>query len=323
MDRYLDRLREIPFVEDAALADAVVRLTTNCGDFRLLVERKQRLTPAIIGRLAMHADPRAWLLVVPHIPRGRGEELRTLGFNFVDEAGNCFLQLGDNFVAHIEGRRRAPHTVKGRGLGTPGYRAMFALLAEPLLRNATVRELAAVAGIGKTAAADLLRRLEADGILARDTTGRRLARPDALMDRWLAGYADRLRPQLLIGRFAIPGLDPGGAEARIAGALKDVRWALGAGAAAFRLTGHYRGEQTVIHLAVPLHDLEQRLRALRANDGPITALAVPCPAAFDRTAPGLVHPLLIYTELLMMADERAREAAAEIRETYLNANLAP
>jgi hypothetical protein len=46
-------------------------------------------------------------------------------------------------------------------------------------------------------------------------------------------------------------------------------------------------------------------------------LGVPGPLGLEGPAPHVAHPLLVYTELLVEGDERAREAAEEIHSRYL------
>jgi hypothetical protein len=85
-----------------------------------------------------------------------------------------------------------------------------------------------------------------------------------------------------------------------------------------RITKHYRGEETVLHVCDPANDLPRKLRALPAIDGPLIIQRTPNESAFDGVAPHTVHPLLVVAELMTGANPRAREAALEIRERYLN-----
>jgi hypothetical protein len=73
----------------------------------------------------------------------------------------------------------------------------------------------------------------------------------------------------------------------------------------------------VLHIEVPPADLAKRLRALPAQDGPLTILRAAGKIGFEGILPKTVHPLLVFTELLATGKERAREAAQEIRERYL------
>ncbi|TFG88264.1 MAG: hypothetical protein E4H17_02625 [Gemmatimonadales bacterium] len=96
-----------------------------------------------------------------------------------------------------------------------------------------------------------------------------------------------------------------------------IAWAWGGATAAFRLTGHYRGEQTVLHMDHRPADLAQRLQLLPARTGEIAILGTPGFFAYQGATPRTVHPLLVYAELFAGHDDRAREAAAEVRDRFL------
>ena len=49
----------------------------------------------------------------------------------------------------------------------------------------------------------------------------------------------------------------------------------------------------------------------------MTLVQAPGPRAFEGPNAEVVHPLLVYADLLAEGHDRAREAAAEIYETYL------
>ena len=156
----------------------------------------------------------------------------------------------------------------------------------------------------------------------RSKQGYQLAGAKALRERFLLGYSQVLRPHLMIGRFRGPYGTPDDFADALQAIEKDrnVRWALSGGAAAFELDRFYRGEHTVAF--VPELDLELRkqLKLLPDNTGPITLLKPfgtrlvwPHPSARP-----VVHPWLIYAELLSQGGSRAIEAAEEIRKKYLN-----
>jgi hypothetical protein len=330
---YLARLRELPFVRTATIRapeargrhrrlDGIVVLRTPDDEHALPVELKRTyLTYATAdGVLAQMkaATPRPWILFAPHIPRPLGRHLAEHDANYMDLAGNCRLVLGHRYVAHVEGRTRERAAEERRGLRVPGYQVLFAILAEPDLLNATVRRLADAAGTGKTAAAETLRRLQ-DENLVGEVKGRRfILETKVLLERWIAGYATHVRPRLLIGTYRTADRDPEALERHVEEVLADeLTWGFGGGAAAARLARFYRGERTVVHLEKAPLDLQKRLRAQRADDGPLVLLRAPGQIAFAGVKPRTVHPLLIYTELLVTDDPRAREAANEVWERHL------
>jgi hypothetical protein len=260
------------------------------------------------------------VLFAPYVPSKIGKELADGGLSYVDAVGNCHITVGRDrrLIAHVEGRKRERGTNIQSAGRVPSYKLTFALLAQPNLVNAPVRDLALAAGIGKTAAADNLKRLAAQGFVARSRAGANLVRVRELLDRWLAGYADVLRPNTIIGTYRTQTREPEALEQIVQRAWSDRPWALGAGAAAWRMTHHYRGPETVIHVeSAPIEALRE-LRAIPAQEGSLTLLRAPGTLAFKGIAPHLAHPLLVYAEMVISADPRMREAAQEVRDEFLS-----
>ena len=330
---YVENLLSLPFVKRANLSiepsrrqphnHTVLELVTPQGRRRLVVEEKRsHLSQASVGDLIARWRaklPMPLILFAPYVSREMGTALVSHGINFVDRGGNCHVNLGGSYVAHVEGRKLRQTPGARSGVRGPGFRLMFALLVDPGLINAPVRELARVSGVSVGTASTVLRRLEQDGVLVRTRTKRHLVRPKDLVERWIAGYSETLRPQLFLGRFRTPDRDPHSLEVRIAEILgRDGAWAWGGAAGAFRLTKHYRSDETILHVRAAASDLPKRLRALPHSAGPLTVLGVPGPLAFRGVAPHTVHPVLIYAELVLTGSDRATEAASEIRERFLN-----
>jgi len=337
--RCLERLRDLPFVEKATLLAGTegrrgrpgatrLRIATPfvTEDLDLVVLRTHLTRAAVDGVLARMAGRarRPWILFAPHVGRPLGEYLDEQGANFVDIAGNCRLRIGRRHVARIEGRPAERATGQGRGIGAPGFRILFALLVRPGLVNEPIRALTGAAGVATATVADRIARLRDEGLVHQRGHARVLTAPHRVLDLWLKGYETLVRPKLLIGRFRTREQEPEALERHIEETLgREAWWAYGAGAAAHRLTGYYRGPETVLHLDPRAVDVAKQLHALRADDGPLILLHSPGPVAFEGAAPRTVAPLLVYTELLLAGDRRAREAAVEVGNRYLRALLEP
>lgn len=329
--RCVERLRELPFVDEALLVpevgareplrDGVLRVVTPNATEDFVVEAKRtHLTRTMVDGVLAQAgrhEPRPWILFAPHVGRPLATYLGEQGVNFVDLAGNCRLQIGRLHMAKIEGRPPERRPQQGRGIGAPGQQVLFALLVRPDLLNAPIRTLAEAAGVATATAANRLAQLREAGLVHETDHGRRLTEPRRLLELWLKGYETLVRPKLLIGRFRTQETDPEALERQIEETLGDqVTWAFGGGAAAHRLTDYYRGPDTVVHVQPGGFDFARRLRALRADDGPLILLRAPGPIAFEGAKPRTVAPLLVYTELLFAGDKRAREAAGELQRKY-------
>lgn len=260
-----------------------------------------------------------WVLLAPYIPGPIGSHLAAHNLSYVDAVGNCHLETKvKGLLVHVEGKRPARDAVGRSGVRLPSYQLIFAILAQPELLAQPVRQIAAAAGIGKTAVADQLKRLTEQGLIARTPKKSAILRRRDLLERWLSAYSEIVRPAWLQGRYRTQESDPEALERQIAGAWgSERRWALGGGAAAWRMNQFYRGEQLVLHVDAPPTEGLRQLRALPADDGLLTILRTPGTTAYAGLEPHLAHPLLVYTEMITSTDPRMRESAGRVREQFL------
>ena len=329
---YLHHLRRLPFVRTVRLmagrnreSDGVLRIETSSRYYEFEVEQItiERLNYALLesklARMRTTANP--WILFAPYVTANAGEYLRAKDVNFVDRLGNCSIALSDDHIARIEGRRPRPEATVEREAGGPAtYRVFFALLARPELAGVPVRVLAEQAGVSKTRVSAALNQLNEMGIIGQSHGKRLLLNRTTLEERWLAVYAQVVRPRLRIGRYMPQERVPSRLEAMLeesVGDDGDERWAYGGAAAAFRLTGHYRGDETVIHVQTDAAVILRRGRFLPAREGIVHIHRVPGPVAFESPRLRVVHPLLVYSELMAHGGPRERETAAEVYARWL------
>lgn len=326
---YVEHLERLPFVERAGvepttqpIIDGTLRLTTPAGDTVLPFELKRtHLTREMAERLVHLAGQHPGLVVMaPAIGRELGELFARNHVHFVDLAGNCFLQIADRYVARIQGQRAQARPPAEKALRTPAYRVLFALLVDPELLHATARVLAeAAGGVSPQTANDVRARLLAAGILLQTRGGVRWApgQRKRALDLFLVGFP-ALMPGFVLGRYRAKQRTPEELEADLAPRLTAVgEWRWGGGAGARRLTGFYRGDRTIVYLRDPDLVALRALPLVPDAAGPVTLARIPGPLAFEGPNAEVVHPLLVYADLLAEGNERAREAAAEIHRRYL------
>lgn len=331
LDAYLERLRAVPFVRAVSVekeevqvgkhrVDALVVIRTPTGKEKVYVEVK---TSNMSREMAAQAvtvarDVQPLIVAAPVIGAGIGDFLADNHTSFVDLRGNCSIDLGGRYMARIQGQAGERPT-SARALRTPSYQVLFTVLAEPTLISAPVRTLAAAAGVSRQPAMTLRERLVELGLVVQGAKGHMWTPhgPRKALDLWLAGYATSVRQGLLVGTYRTQDADPDARERRVGPILdKAGSWRWGGGAASHRMTGYFHGEKTVVHLADPPADLQRRLRAVLAQEGPLIVLRSPGPKGLEGITPDTAHPLLVYTELLTDGSERARDAAQELADRY-------
>lgn len=330
---YLNQLEELPFVRSIAVQrvsarseenyDAKLRITTAAGSHSFLVaEFKTHLSTPVARQLVggIRSSKLPQVVFAPHIGRALGAELADAGINYLDRQGNCHFAIDGKIFFHVEGRPTARTAIAGKGLRAAGYYALFTYLAVPKLLDAPVRTASDAAGISRQAMFDMRRRLLEEGAVVRTRAGLRWVPKRRLeeLQRWLIGYKTIVRPALFIGSYRTQDETPEALEQRVERVLsaEHCDWALGGTAAAFRLTKHYRGEKTVVHVDDPPATLTRTLRALPDSAGPLVLLSAFGNLDWNEGAK-TVHPLLIYSELANSDDERAIEAAEGILREHV------
>lgn len=328
---YLGHIERLPFVRRVEALSAArdpeldgrIRVTTPTRKVVLPVEVKRtHLTRAVGEHLIRRAGEHPGLLVMaPVVGRELAELFADHGINFVDLAGNCFVQIGEQYIARIQGQRAERRPATEKVLRAPAYRVLFALLADPELVSATSRALAeAAGGVSPQTAVDLRKRLLARGVLLETRGGLRWTpgRRSEALDMLLAGFP-ALMPGLVIGRYRAKQRTPEALEAELAPRLSSLgEWCWGGGAAAMRLTGLYRGDRTIVYLREPDAAKVKALPLVPDAEGEVVFLRAPGPLGVEGPEPDVAHPLLVYVDLLTEGHERAREAAAEVYRRYLD-----
>lgn len=327
LDRYLERLRELPFVRGVAVVEApngvALDVRATRGRHRVAVDLKRtHISQEMAARLVASAKPPPRLVLAPHVGRPIADRFEQAGINFMDLAGNCYISLnGGQYIARVRGQRAAVPPTAQKGMRAPAYRALFALLAKPALAAAPIRELSAAAGVSRQAATDIRGRLAEMGIIFKKHRGFgwHPNRVDDAMDLLVSGYATTLRPAMMVDRYRTRDADPAKRELDLMRVLRKGRchFQWGGGAAADRLIHHYHGPLTVMHVKNPPTDLAARLGALRDPQGPLVVLGYPGPCGEHGETPDTAHPLLVYCELLVEGSDRARETAGLIAERWL------
>ncbi|MFZ3062305.1 MAG: type IV toxin-antitoxin system AbiEi family antitoxin [Actinomycetota bacterium] len=318
--------------------DGVAEIKTPQGRWRGLLEVKQRLTVV---------PARHWVMVLQELYRQAGlkdhvailctdyigdtvaQELRAQKANFVDVAGNMFLNLPRGPYIYVEGKR--PLIVAGRKPGRlfepTGLKILLTLLLDPEAINWPYRAIAEDAGVALGTVGWVMRDLRERGFVkpVGPRKGQLINRRE-LFDRWVAGYAEKLRPKLVLGRYRAKETDLGQVLKWLPGELarKRVQWALTGGIAADLLIGHYRGEALTLFANGWTPKVVRALRWLPAADGPVTILNGFGNCTFKGPtidqSPLAATPL-IYAELLHMGGDRAGETAEIIRKKYIEEKL--
>jgi hypothetical protein len=298
-------------------ADAELRFEFPPLERRLGAEVKRRLNPQTLGLAIeqMKRLPEKALLVTEYVNANMAERLKQMDVPFLDTLGNAYVNAPPIFV-YMKGNKppvKIPEERPTRAFVPAGLRVVFALLCRQELAGAPFRTIAQAAHVALGTVAWVLDDLERLGhLLQMGKRGRRLIRKQQLLERWVAAFPNQLRPKLLLGKYAAP--DPNWWEHTRIG---DFRAYWGAEIAAARLTGYLKPELVTVYI----RDLPGRFLAahrLRTDPGGnVEMLEAFWNTKCDWTDPEVVHPLLVYADLLATGNARNLETARRIYDEQL------
>lgn len=309
------------------LSDVDATLSIGRGKARheFVVEAKRAIGPATLGAAlaqldhAQHATKLPGLLVTEHITPPMAERLRELKRGFIDVAGNCYLETPD-FLVYVVGRKPAAEmaVIRGGQAFTPaGLKVLFALICAPELANAPQRRIAAAADVALGTVPAVLADLRQTGRLLQAGKNRRLRTDKRLLDEWAMGYAQQLRPKLLLSTFHAPQF-----ETWKTWRVETYPFRWGGEPAAHLLAGYLQpGVLTLYGDKMPLAFMAQQTLRPTGLLGTDRALELRKPfwgkPLQHQGRPDTVAPALVYADLLATGEARCLETAGRIYDDYL------
>lgn len=287
-----------------------------------------RTTTLALVKAQLETAQAPGLLIAPYLTADMADRCRALGLEFIDAAGNAYLNAPGLYI-FVKGQK----AVAGRALARPqrgggnatALRMIFALLCHPELVHAPYREIVKATGIALGAVGWVFHDLTRRGLMSGPdkTYGRRWLEPGRMLDEWVTNYPIKLRPKLNPRRFRAP--DPQWWQAARLDGL-DAWW--GGEVAADRLMGFLKPATQTLYVkpeTAPacLRKLVSLYRLRPDPAGPVEMLDAFWVFPVDETHPDLVPPILVYADLMATLDPRNLEVARMIRERIINDALDP
>jgi hypothetical protein len=259
-----------------------------------------------------------YVLVITHVTAEIAEDLRNDGIQFIDTAGNGYINQPPLYV-FIKGNKM-PGLAKtppvNRVFKQTGLRVLYALLCNPGLENETYRTIAAKTKVALGMVNWVIKDLNELGFLMEMGKGRarqvRLVQKEKLLDRWIAAYAEQLRPKLVLGRYR-------GAEGWWQRAELQPEQALWGGeVAAAKLTDYLKPQTITVYvdqgnLAAVL--ISNRLKKDPEGDVELVGRFWQLDAV--EANGDMVHPILVYADLLATGNQRNMETAQIIYDKHI------
>jgi hypothetical protein len=303
-----------------------IRLKGAWGKANYTVLARLNLTPKTVEVVANQinsltkTDGRP-LLITDYVRPKEAEALKRKKVEFIDTAGNIYLNQPPLYV-DITGRKKSEKPLRTkRAFQKTGLKLIYLLLRRPQAINWNYRELANAAGIALGTVSWIWADLRELGFI-------RLIGPNLqalnqgrdLLNRWEIGYAELLRPKLMIKTCGFAGPIENLVN-RIRRNSKPGEILIGGELGAGLLTNQLRPERATLHINVDVTQAMKVLQLYPHPQGNVDLLQVfGNQNGWDGQQPQeikLADPLLIRAELLGENSERLLKIAKLIFNKYL------
>lgn len=265
------------------------------------------------------------------IPEPIANEFRKAGVFFADAQGNIFIRKPPHVIVDIRGQKpeRPLKAEPGRLIEPGGLKVIHYLLTHPRAAGDPLRTIAQRAGVGLATAHTVTRELgRRQWILPAAENKRRFGDLKGLVELFVRGYALKLRPGCVLGRYRHQRREPQEILQGFAQRLADTpgRWAVTGGMAAKHLTRHLEPDTVELFVddqAMAKLKVEPMLRD-DANGNVNIFHLFGAAAILDKPQVPwpLATPLLVYAELLEAGGAREVETAKMIYDRFLEPELA-
>ena len=281
------------------------------------IEAKKELRAHHLPNITEQATKHKPMLVIAQtiFPKLK-EELRKQKIAYLDDAGNAYINYQD-LVIWIDGQKKEEkgNTVTNRAFTKAGLKVVFHLLADERLINLPYRELAKMAEVGLGNINYIMTGLKDMGyVLQFDNKRKTLQKKKELLDRWMGGFAETLKPAIHIGNFRFVNAIEFANWRKIRLEAHDTVW--GGEPGGDLLTNDLNPAILTIYTTGNKADIMKQLKVLPEPKGNIKVYQKFWNYPLELKNP-LAPPLLIYIDLMLTGDPRCQEIAKRIFDKYL------
>lgn len=265
--------------------------------------------------LAINDDMGPILLVANHISNPVKEELRKAKINYLDAAGNIYIDKAPIFI-FIDGQKRDDFKKenKNRAFTKTGLKIVFAFLQNPEVINLPYRMIAEILDVALDTVHNVINGLKELGYLSPIADKKlRLTNGRQLFMRWVQEYDVKLKPSLFIGNFRFIDKDKMINWEQIELDYSKTQWGGEPGGAL--ITRFLRPEEYTVYTSKKRAEVMKELKLLPDTNGNVKLYNKFWMDTVDGKP--YVPEILVYADLLNHGDSRNAEVAQRINEEYL------
>ncbi|WAC13270.1 type IV toxin-antitoxin system AbiEi family antitoxin [Dyadobacter pollutisoli] len=256
-----------------------------------------------------------FLLIAEKIFPAQKQRLREEGIAYLDVAGNIYVADGETLI-WLEGQKAVridkEQTKRNRAFTKAGLRIVYIFLENETYVNYTYRQIASLATVALGTIKPVISALKEDGYLLEVNKKRMLLNnKKQLLENWLIGYANVLKPSLLLGTYFFREIDQWKELDLPEGAV----W--GGEPAGEYLTNYLNPQQWTIYTSQNKVELIRKLQLIPKEDGNLKIYKRFFAPTFQGCQRLEAPEIITYADLMITGDPRCIETAQILYENRL------
>jgi len=304
--------------------DALINLTINGKVTKFAIEVKNRILISTFNQELLDRIPFPIIYLANYIPLNTRNSLRNINYSYADSVGNIFISHKDVFIDRETNKSGRMHVVKQLSeLGKAGLKVVFQFLIEEELLNKSYQSIADEALVTKdTVGRTIKYLLHEKYILKKNERNYVFNRREELFELWVHEYNRKLKPKLHTEKFS---------------SLKqNMDWTTsmlprntyyGGIRAAEILTGEIIANEQIMYSALDNKDLLPALMnktpVVRDSQGELIVRQIFWKEPKEGNISKVVHPILIYADLISSDDPRVLAVAEKIYKKEIEKHVDP
>jgi hypothetical protein len=311
---------QITFKPHGKASDGAYNIVFQNRDMLFFVECKRNVPVYQVDEVAKkEAQGHPIMVIAEQIAAPAREQLRKKGIAYLEANGNAFIN-NKHAVIFLDGNKPIKETkpVTNRAFTKTGLKAVFHLLNDPTAITRTYRQLAEETNVALGNVKYIMDGLEEAGfILPLNKRNVALKNKKALLERWIAGYRETLKPDLYQKTFHIAKKEKRDHWQDID--VKELNMQWGAEAAGELMTNYLKAKELTLYTPGFTAKQGNTIGLIPDKDGDVHL--------YEKFwyEPGEIHPttppLLVYADLLITDDPRCIETAKLIYDTHLKVQI--
>lgn len=300
--------------------DGVITLNTKGKRIVFNVEIKNELRNYQLNTMLNRAQTNRPIIIVANkIFPSIKENLRELNIAYLEANGNVYINHADTLI-WIDGNKSLPvvKNTTNRVFTKTGLKIVFHFLLEEYLINYPQRQIARLTQVGLGNINIVLKGLkELNFIIRVNENEYKLTDKKKLLEKWIVGYDEKLKPKLEIGTFRFLKENDFINWRNVK--LRNMKTWWGGEPAGDFLTNHLRPGELTLYTIETRTELIKNYRLVPDKEGNVKVFKKFW--TLDDVNDNIVPSLLIYTDLINKHDKRCNETAEIIYNELIKKDI--